>query len=215
MLTINEKTQVTDIIIKVGMSTQNLREFLLSILNETINQYLVSKNPCGSSMSGVSGGYGPASSIMSGGLSVNAQGLKQRKNLNTNASVGGATASQLNLNMSIKTLGSMKDAKELQSPRSGGSGLKLGSIANLNLQGQKLNLSQNLKLKLPPSGNSHGLSSQISPDKRLKQNLFDSKTPEVIQETLVSGRKSGRSSASDNKEGTKIMNRFSLRQIEN
>ena len=76
MLTINDRTQIGEIIVKVGMSTQNLREFLLSIMNETINQHVSSKNACGSSMSGVSGGYGPASSIMSGGLSVYALGLK-------------------------------------------------------------------------------------------------------------------------------------------
>jgi len=109
VLTITDKTQLGEIIVKVGMSTQNLREFLLSILNETINQHLSAKNACGSSMSGVSGGFGPASSIMSGGLSVYAQGLKLRKLNNTTASVGGASV--LNLNSSIKTLGSIKDAK--------------------------------------------------------------------------------------------------------
>ena len=54
-----------DIIVKVGVSSQNMKEFLTSVINETIQNKQAMNG--GASMSGISGNYGPTSSIMSGG----------------------------------------------------------------------------------------------------------------------------------------------------
>ena len=57
VLTINDSTKVTDIIVKVGVSSQNMKEFLMSIINEALNNRDAMSG--GASMSGISGQYGP------------------------------------------------------------------------------------------------------------------------------------------------------------
>lgn len=63
VLTIKNNTRVVDIIVKVGVSQQNLKEFLQSVINEVVqaNHQLES----GVSMTGISGNLGPASSLFS------------------------------------------------------------------------------------------------------------------------------------------------------
>ena len=53
MLTINDATKVTDIIVKVGVSSQNMKEFLMSIITEALNNRDAMSG--GASMSGISG----------------------------------------------------------------------------------------------------------------------------------------------------------------
>jgi hypothetical protein len=53
VLTINDSTKVTDIIVKVGVSSQNMKEFLMSIINEALNNRDAMSG--GASMSGISG----------------------------------------------------------------------------------------------------------------------------------------------------------------
>ena len=85
VLTINNQTKVTEVIVKVGVSSLNLKEFLRSLINESI---IENSNCCelSDSAAGTSqfSKYKPANSMSSGLSSHYGMGLRQGRRAKDN-----------------------------------------------------------------------------------------------------------------------------------
>lgn len=169
MLTINHQTKVTEIIVKVGVSSLNLKEFLLTIINDNIVEQMhncdLSNSEAGTSQFSK---FRAGSAVSSGGSSHYGLGLQKiRARIRENAyeDIGSSPDTKMSRasngaqtsNFDQSSVGSFGNSK----PQ-----LKLGGLTGLKLQSTQLGLNQSLKLNLTSiEPNQKALERSMTPNK--------------------------------------------------